>query len=47
MTDVTDTTDAELLCLGADLARRMSIEHAIAELDVTEETDARFKAHAK
>ena len=44
MTDVTDTTDAELLRLGAELTLRMSIEQKIADLDVTEETDARFKA---
>ena len=44
MTDVTDTTAAELLRLGAELTLRMSIEQKIADLDVTEETDARFKA---
>ena len=43
MTDVKTTTDAELERLGAELARRMSIERKIAELDVTEETDAAFE----
>ena len=44
MTIDTDTTDAELERLGTELARRMSIERRIADLDVSEETDAAFKA---
>ena len=44
MSDVKTTTDAELERLGAELARRMSIERKIADLDVTEETDAAFEA---
>ena len=44
MTDAKTTTDAGLLRLGAELACRMAVERKIADLDVTEETNAAFEA---
>jgi hypothetical protein len=43
MTDADHSPDAELLRLAVDLACRVSVEKQIANLDVTEETDAAFK----
>ena len=43
MTNAEHSTDAELLRLAVDLACRMGVEKQIANLDVTQETDAAFK----